>query len=92
MISITAIIKSKKENIQQLQSLLNDLVVETRKEAACVRYDLHHSENVFIIWEEWKDQTGLDLHNNQSHLQDFINKSENFVSAPIQVYKTAQIL
>ncbi|WP_426484493.1 putative quinol monooxygenase [Flavobacterium sp. 2] len=92
MISITAIIKSKKENIQQLQSLLNDLVVETRKEAACVRYDLHHSENVFIIWEEWKDQTGLDLHNNQSHLQDFISKSENFVSAPIQVYKTAQIL
>ncbi|MHC0441572.1 putative quinol monooxygenase [Flavobacterium sp. 3-210] len=92
MISITAIIKSKKENIQQLQSLLNDLVVETRKETACVRYDLHHSENVFIIWEEWKDQTGLDLHNNQSHLQDFISKSENFVSAPIQVYKTAQIL
>ncbi|MRX68871.1 Quinol monooxygenase YgiN [Flavobacterium resistens] len=92
MISITAIIKSKKENIQQLQSLLNDLVVETRKEAACVRYDLHQSENVFIIWEEWKDQTGLDLHNNQSHLQDFISKSENFVSAPIQVYKTAQIL
>lgn len=92
MISITAIIKSKKENIQQLQSLLNDLVTETRKEAACVRYDLHNSENVFIIWEEWKDQTGLDLHNNQSHLQDFISKSETFVSAPIQVYKTAQVL
>ncbi|KAF2514434.1 antibiotic biosynthesis monooxygenase [Flavobacterium zhairuonense] len=92
MISITAIIKSKKENIQQLQSLLNNLVTETRKEAACIRYDLHHSENVFIIWEEWKDQPGLDLHNNQSHLQDFISKSENLISAPIQVYKTAQIL
>lgn len=92
MISITAIIKSKKENIQQLQSLLNNLVTETRKEAACVRYDLHNSENVFIIWEEWKDQTGLDLHNNQSHLQDFISKSEALTSAPIQVYKTIQIL
>lgn len=92
MISITAIIKSKKENIQQLQSLLNNLVTETRKEAACVRYDLHNTENVFIIWEEWKDQTGLDLHNNQSHLKDFIAKSETLVSAPIQVYKTTQIL
>ena len=92
MISITAIIKSKKENTQQLHSLLNDLVTETRKEAACVRYDLHHAENVFIIWEEWKDQTGLDLHNNQSHLQYFITKSETFVAAPIQVYKTAQVL
>ncbi|WP_431242327.1 putative quinol monooxygenase [Flavobacterium sp. P21] len=71
---------------------MNNLVTETRKEVACIRYDLHHSENVFIIWEEWKDQEGLDIHNNQSHLQDFISKSENFVSAPIQVYKTAQIL
>lgn len=92
MISITAIIKSKKENIQQLQTLLNNLVTETRKEAACVRYDLHNAENVFIIWEEWKDQAGLDIHNNQSHLKDFITKSESLVSAPIQVYKTTQLL
>ena len=92
MISITAIIKSKKENIQQLQSLLNDLVTETRKEAACVRYDLHNAEHIFIIWEEWKDQDGLDIHNNQSHLKDFIAKSENLVSTQIQVYKTVQIL
>lgn len=92
MISITAILKSKKENIEQVQSLLNNLVTETRKEAACVRYDLHNAENVFIIWEEWKDQAGLDIHNNQSHLKDFIAKSENLVSAPIQVYKTVQLL
>jgi len=92
MISITAILKSKKENKEQIQSLLNHLVTETRKEAACARYDLHNSENVFIIWEEWKDQEGLDIHNNQSHLKDFIAKSESLVAAPIQVYKTVQIL
>lgn len=92
MISITAILKSKKENIEQVQSLLNNLVTETRKETACVRYDLHNAENVFIIWEEWKDQAGLDIHNNQSHLKDFITKSESLVAAPIQVYKTVQLL
>ncbi|WPO78701.1 putative quinol monooxygenase [Flavobacterium sp. KACC 22761] len=92
MISITAIIKSKKENLIEVQNLLTHLVTETRKEAACIRYDLHTCENVFILWEEWKDQPGLDLHNNQSYLQDFIKKTENLVSSPIQVYKTAQIL
>lgn len=92
MISITALFKSKPENIEQLQSMLNHLVTETRKEAACARYDLHHSENVFIIWEEWKDQPGLDIHNNQPYLLDFIAKSESLVAAPIQVYKTLQIL
>lgn len=92
MISITAIFKSKPENIEQLQSMLNHLVTETRKEAACVRYDLHNAENVFIIWEEWQDQPGLDIHNNQPYLVDFIAKSESLVSVPIQVYKTVQIL
>ncbi|PWB28120.1 putative quinol monooxygenase [Flavobacterium sp. HTF] len=92
MISITAIIKSKTENLIEVQNMLTHLVTETRKEAACIRYDLHTSENVFIIWEEWKDQIGLDLHNNQPYLQEFIQKTESLVANTIQVYKTAQIL
>ena len=92
MISITAIIKSKKENIEQVRNMVHHLVTETRKEAACIRYDLHTTENVFIIWEEWQDQPGLDFHNNQLYLQDFITKSESLVSSPIQVFKTTQSL
>ena len=92
MISITAILKSKPEHLIEVQNMLTHLVTETRKEAACIRYDLHTSENVFILWEEWKDQVGLDFHNNQSYLQDFIKKTETLVATPIQVYKTAQIL
>ena len=92
MISITAIFKSKQENLIEVQNMLTHLVSETRKETACIRYDLHTSENVFILWEEWKDQVGLDLHNDQPYLQEFIQKVESLVSTPIQVYKTAQIL
>ncbi|KFF05542.1 putative quinol monooxygenase [Flavobacterium reichenbachii] len=92
MISITAILKSKQENLIEVQNMLTHLVTETRKEAACIRYDLHTTDNVFIIWEEWKDQAGLDFHNSQSYLQEFIKKAENLVSTPIQVYKTVQIL
>jgi quinol monooxygenase YgiN len=92
MITITAIIKSKQENIEQVQNMVHYLVTETRKEAACLRYDLHTNESVFIIWEEWKDQAGFDFHNNQTYLQDFIKQSENLVASPIQVYKTTQSL
>ncbi|MBS7254798.1 putative quinol monooxygenase [Flavobacterium branchiicola] len=92
MISITAIIKSKKEHLTEIQNMITHLVTETRKEAACVRYDLHNTENIFIIWEEWKDQDGLDLHNSQPYLVDFIAKGEAFLAAPVQVYKTVQIL
>ena len=92
MISITAIIKSKQENIEQVRNMVHHLVTETRKEDACIRYDLHTAENVFIIWEEWKDQAGLDIHNNQPYLQDFITESETLTASPIQVYKTVQSL
>ncbi|WDF66630.1 putative quinol monooxygenase [Flavobacterium sp. KACC 22763] len=92
MISITAILKSKPEHLVEIKNMLTHLVTETRKEAACIRYDLHTSDNVFILWEEWKDQPGLDLHNTQSYLQEFIKKTEHLVSSPIQVYKTEQIL
>lgn len=92
MISITAIIKSKKENNEQVKSMIENLVNQTRKEAACIRYDLHNSDNVYIIWEEWTDQAGLDLHNNQSYLQEFVTSSETYLASQIQVYKTTQIL
>ena len=92
MISITAIIKSNQDNIDKVKDLIQNLVIQTRQEEACIRYDLHTTENVFIIWEEWKDQAGLDNHNNQPYLLDFVKKSETFASAPIQVYKTVQVL
>ncbi len=91
MISITAIIKSKKETIEVVKEMVHSLVTNTRKEAACIRYDLHCSENIFIIWEEWKDQLGLDIHNSQTYLIDFIAESEDLLAAPIQVYKTTQV-
>lgn len=91
MISITAIIKSKKETIEVVKEMVHSLVTNTRKEVACIRYDLHYSENVFIIWEEWTDQAGLDIHDSQPYLIDFIADTETLLASPIQVYKTTPV-
>ncbi|MEO8253836.1 MAG: antibiotic biosynthesis monooxygenase [Flavobacterium sp.] len=66
--------------------MIHSQVANIRKEAACIPYDLHFTENVFIIWEEWKDQAGLDIHNSQSYLIDFIAKSEILLVASVLVY------
>ena len=92
MISITAIIKSKQEDIEEVKTMIQNMVLQTRKEEACIRYDLHTTENVFIIWEEWKDQPGLDIHNNQPYLLDFVKRSQSLVASPIEIYKTTQSL
>lgn len=86
MITITAIIKSKEENTTEVDDMLQHLVAETRKEKACLRYNVQKSNNVFIFWEEWQDQTGFDLHMTQPHLQDFFTKASNLVNEPIEVH------
>ena len=85
MITITALIKSKKEHIQEIQNMLQHLVSETRNEKACLRYNVQKAENVFIFWEEWQDQAGFHLHMTQPHLQNFITNTADLVTEPIEV-------
>lgn len=51
-IYLTAIIKSKPEYLTEVTNVLNNMVFETRKEKACLQYDLHQSledKNTFIF-------------------------------------------
>lgn len=91
MITITAVIKSKEENIQKIQDMLQHLVSETIKEEACIRYNVQKSGNNIVFWEEWKDQAGFDLHMKQPHLQDFVSKASELVIEPIEVHLGVQI-
>ncbi|MBK0370591.1 putative quinol monooxygenase [Flavobacterium agrisoli] len=87
MITITAIISGKPEKNDILLPLLKHLVTQTRKESTCLRYDMHATETTYIIWEEWENQDGLDLHNQKPYLLDLIQKSDELTFS-IKVYKT----
>lgn len=74
-IYITAIIHSKSELRGEVEEVLTNMVSQTRKEIACEAYTLHQGikdKNQFVFYEIWRDQAGLDLHNQQSYIQDFI--------------------
>ncbi|MDY0907296.1 putative quinol monooxygenase [Pedobacter sp. CFBP9032] len=91
-IYLTAIIKIKPETKAELQTLLLNMVVQSRKEDACIQYDLHEckEEDLFIFWEEWKDQAGLDLHNKREYILDFVSKSSQLTNG-IVIHKTDKI-
>lgn len=90
MIAITAIIKSKTEFRNQIFEMVTELVTATRTEKACKRYDLHYDKNTFVIWEEWENQEGLDLHSASKHLQNFIKQSADLLDGELEVYKTLE--
>ena len=84
-IYLTAIIETQPEFLAEVKSVLENMVVETRKESACLQYDLHQSienENTFIFYEIWANQSGLDEHNKQPYIQEFIELGNKLASAP----------
>jgi len=91
-IYLTAIVKSKKETTAALRTMLLDMVANSRKEEACIQYDLHESavDNTFIFQEEWKDQAGLDLHNKQPYILDFVAQADKLTDNII-IYKTEKL-
>jgi len=88
-IYLTAILKSKKESIQDLKSILDNMVLNTRKEEACEKYELQQSlddETVFIFHEIWKTKEGLDAHNQQPYIQEFVEKVPDLLEKPAEIY------
>jgi len=91
-IYLTAIVKSKETTVAALRTVLLDMVTNSRKEEACVQYDLHESasDHTFIFQEEWKDQSGLDVHNQQPYILAFVEQAAN-LTADIVIYKTEKL-
>jgi len=88
-IYLTAILKSKQDKIQELKSILENMVLNTRKEEACEKYELQQSledETVFIFHEIWKSKEGLDAHNQRSYIREFVEKAPDLLAKPAEIY------
>lgn len=80
--------------MELLKALLLDLVQNSRKETACIQYDLQQSieePNTFIFHEIWENQIGLDNHNQQSYIQSFFKNSELLLKEIPVLYKTNKL-
>lgn len=93
-INLTAIIKSTEGNAEAMKSLLLQLLAESRKESACIQYDLHQDQenkNVFIFHEIWESQEGLDQHNAQPHIKQFVTDSASIIDGPASIHKIQKV-
>lgn len=90
-IYLTAIIKAKPGNAELMKTILLELVGHSSKEEACLQYELYQEENTFIFHERWKDEAGLDLHNQQPHLKAFISKTADIIDGTPVIYQTQRL-
>lgn len=92
---LTALIKSKPDTTAALKELLQELVAPSRKDAACLQYDLHQSTSdpqLFIFQEEWESREGLLLHNSQPYILKFREALEALVDVPVIIHYTQKLV
>lgn len=93
-INITAVIKSLAGKADEMKAILEELAVGSRKEHACMQYDLHQDiddPNVFIFHEIWRDSASLDVHNNSAHVLKFKESSKAILLETPAIYITNRI-
>jgi len=93
-IYITATVNSKPGREEQLKELLLELVHASRKETACLQYDLHQSiekPELFIFQEEWESKEAITIHESQPHFVKFVKESRDLIAGDLGVYKTAKL-
>lgn len=86
---LTATLNSKPEFLDDVTTVLNTMVEESRKEATCLRYDLHQGtedKTQFVFWETWESKEALEEHNQQPYIQAFREIAAEKLQAAPQVY------
>ncbi len=84
-IYLTVIVKAKPEYQQEIKNLLYRLPELSKREDACICYEVHQSiddENTFILNEEWQSLKGLYLHNEQAYSKAFFASFDKLQEQP----------
>jgi len=72
---LLAEIEAKSNHADSLFSLLETLVRESRKEKACITYELLQDKEkpeLFVMREQWKSEELLKEHQQTPHFQHFV--------------------
>ena len=84
-IRVVARFKSKPGRSEELKNFLLALIPPTRREAGCLRYELHQNggdPSDFVFLEEWESDAAIDAHMRSPHVQIALPRVGDFLSDP----------
>ena len=83
-VRVVARIVSKPDKIEEVRSVLLDLVGPTRKETGCISYQLLQNKSDptdFTCVEEWASDTAIDAHFTTPHLHEALSKAASLLAS-----------
>jgi quinol monooxygenase YgiN len=85
-VRVIARVTSLPDKVEELKSILLNLVEPTRSEKGCISYQLLQDKTdsaEFVFIEEWTSDLAIDAHMTTDHLQDTLSKAQSlFAKAP----------
>jgi len=88
LLTIFAEMYAKPGKEEALREALLGLIGPTKKEAGYVQYDLHVDNDDpkhFLFYEIWTSRSLLDAHLASPHLQAFIARQDELLTAPVRL-------
>lgn len=91
-ISLYGFLRPKPERADEVRRLLSSLVEPTRQEEGNLQYHLHeHEDGRFFLYEVWRSQEDLDLHNQYPPLREFLENIDDYLAEPVDGYFNTMI-
>jgi len=84
-VTVVAHIRAKQGKEEETKKALLALVGPTRREAGCLNYDLHQSDDdatLFVFYENWTSKGHLAAHAASAHIQSFRARAGEILAAP----------
>lgn len=84
-LTVVAHVHAKKGKEEETRKMLMALVEPTRREAGCLNYDLHQSDDdpaLFVFYENWTAKAALDAHLTTPHVQNVLARAGELLASP----------
>ena len=82
-IRIVARVVANPDSVDQVRSILSNLVDPTRNESGCISYELLQNrtdQTDFTFIEEWESDSTIDAHLTTKHIKDALTQLPGLVS------------
>lgn len=92
--TIFATVQAKPEHIGAVDAALRNMVLPTRAEAGCVKYDLYQSKEDatnYHLLETYDDDEALARHHQSSHFAELVASLTDKLAANIQIKRIGAI-
>ncbi|MDD3312894.1 putative quinol monooxygenase [Pseudodesulfovibrio sp.] len=84
---VSAVVTAREGRGEELGRELAAVVAEVRREAGCLRYDLHRADDGvrFLFYEIWESPAHLEAHARSAHLAAMRAATADLVAGPSDV-------